>query len=70
MEIKNGFVDSLRFTLGGGYMRSQRLRLELLYVPQLSRQAAAEPLSLTSHVVGPFTCCLSFPSLSPALHPD
>jgi Protein of unknown function (DUF2490) len=50
IDVNEGFVEELRFGAGAGYVRSDRLRLEFLYMEQLQRSAAGDPMTLSDNI--------------------
>ena len=50
IDVNNGFVEELRFGAGAGYVRNDRVRLEFLFMPQLTRSAAGDPMILSDHI--------------------
>jgi hypothetical protein len=50
IDVNDGFVEELRFGAGAGYVAKDRLRLEFLYMPQLSRSAADDPMILSENI--------------------
>ena len=50
IDVNNGFVEELRFGAGAGYVSKDRLRLEFLYMPQLTRSAAGDPMTLADNI--------------------
>ena len=43
--VEDDFVDALRFAAGVGYIKTDRLRFELQYVAELSRQSPSDALA-------------------------
>ena len=43
--VEHGFVNALRFMFGAGYIKSDRVRIELNYVVEQSRQSSSDALA-------------------------
>ena len=47
--VEHSFVNALRFMFGAGYIKSDRVRIELNYVAELSRSASTDPFAYTDN---------------------
>jgi hypothetical protein len=47
--VEHSFVDALRFASGAGYIKSDRVRIELQYVLELSRKVSTEALAYSGN---------------------
>jgi hypothetical protein len=47
--VEHDFVDAVRFMSGAGYIQNDRLRIEVQYVLELSRKAAADALAYSDN---------------------
>jgi hypothetical protein len=47
--VEHGFINAFRFTSGAGYIRNDRLRIEVNYVLELSRSAPSDALAYTDN---------------------
>jgi len=47
--VEHDFVDAVRFMSGAGYIRNDRLRIELQYVLELSRKSATDALAYSDN---------------------
>src|SRR5499427_10397669 len=47
--VEHGFIDAVRFMSGAGYIRNDRVRVELNYVLELSRSVPSDALAYTDN---------------------